>query len=104
MPPTFLATPEALRAWLAKHHRSATELLLGLEKRAAGSASLTWKLAVDEALCFGWIDGIRKRVDEDRYVIRFTPRKPTSIWSAATRAMLTALHLLPGRRGVKRTV
>ena len=82
MRPKFFATPAAFRAWLARHHRSAAELLVGFHKRASGTASLTWPESVDEALCFGWIDGVRRRLDADRYTIRFTPRRPGSIWSA----------------------
>ena len=70
------------RRWLVKHHASATELLVGFHKRETGEASLTWPESVDEALCVGWIDGIRRRVDDRRYSIRFTPRRPGSIWSA----------------------
>jgi len=80
--PTYFATPAAWRRWLEKHHDSAQELLVGLYKTTSGKASITWPQSVDEALCFGWIDGVRRRIDEDRYSIRFTPRKPTSTWSA----------------------
>ena len=79
--PTFFATPGAFRAWLEKHHASAAELWVGFHKKATGTPSITWPESVDEALCFGWIDGIRKTIDQDRYVIRFTPRKPKSNWS-----------------------
>jgi uncharacterized protein YdeI (YjbR/CyaY-like superfamily) len=82
MKPTFFATPPEFRRWLERHHDSATELWVGLHKKGAGTPSITWPQAVDEALCFGWIDGIRKTVDGDSYMIRFTPRKPDSIWSA----------------------
>lgn len=81
MKPIYFATPAEFRAWLEKHHDSATEVLVGFHKRHTGKPSLTWPESVDEALCFGWIDGIRKSVDEDRYTIRFTPRKPKSNWS-----------------------
>ena len=77
----FFAAPEAWRAWLEAHHADAGEVWVGYHKRATGRPSLTWAQSVDEALCFGWIDGIRKRIDDDRYVIRFTPRKPRSVWS-----------------------
>lgn len=79
---TFFATPAAFRVWLSTHHDSAPELLVGFYKVGTGKRSITWQESVDQALCFGWIDGIRKRLDEARYTIRFTPRRPGSIWSA----------------------
>ena len=79
--PTFFATPAAFRRWLEKHHESASELLVGFHKKGSGKPSITWPESVDEALCFGWIDGIRRRIDDDSYSIRFTPRRPYSIWS-----------------------
>ena len=82
MKPTFFATPAEFRRWLAKHHASARELWVGFHKKGSGRPSITWPESVDEALCFGWIDGIRKSLDADSYVIRFTPRKPGSTWSA----------------------
>jgi len=82
MEPKFFRSPAAFRAWLRRHHGSAAELLVGFYKRGAGTPSVTWPEAVDQALCFGWIDGVRRRVDESRYTIRFTPRRPGSIWSA----------------------
>jgi uncharacterized protein YdeI (YjbR/CyaY-like superfamily) len=82
MQPTFFPTPSAWRAWLEKHHAKTQELWVGFYKKSSGKPSITWPEAVDEALCFGWIDGLRKRVDEISYTIRFTPRKPTSTWSA----------------------
>ena len=82
IPPTYFPSPAAFRAWLAKHHGTATELLVGYHKVSTGVPSMTWTESVREALCFGWIDGIRRRVDESRYTIRFTPRKKGSIWSA----------------------
>src|SRR6185312_373853 len=63
-------------------HGNATELFVGFYKGNSGKASMTWSQAVDQAICFGWIDGVRKSIDQDSYFIRFTPRKPTSIWSA----------------------
>ena len=71
-----------LRAWLEEHHATERELLVGFYKRAARPDAMTWPQSVDEALCYGWIDGVRKRVDDERYTIRFTPRKAKSIWSA----------------------
>jgi uncharacterized protein YdeI (YjbR/CyaY-like superfamily) len=82
MEPRFFATPAEWRRWLARHHASTPELWVGFHKRATGRASITWPEAVDEALAYGWIDGLRRRLDADRYVIRFTPRRPGSIWSA----------------------
>jgi len=82
MKPIYFSGPEAFRAWLAEHHADATEVLVGFHKRATGKPSLTWPQSVDEALCFGWIDGVRKSVDDGRYTIRFTPRQKKSIWSA----------------------
>lgn len=82
MKPTFFATPGAFRAWLKKHHKTADELLVGFYRKDSGTPSITWPESVDEALCFGWIDGIRKKVNDKAYAIRFTPRRPGSIWSA----------------------
>lgn len=82
MKPTFFKTPQDFRKWLAKNHNTATELLVGYYKKDTGIASITWPQSVDEALCYGWIDGIRKRYDEKSYTIRFTPRRPNSVWSA----------------------
>ena len=82
MDATFFATPAELRAWFREHAETATELWVGFYKRDTGTPSITWPESVDEALCVGWIDGIRKRLDHARYVIRFSPRKRTSIWSA----------------------
>src|SRR5437763_17168327 len=83
MEPKFFRTPAAFRAWLQRHHGTAAELLVGCYKRGAGTPSITWPEAVDEALCYGWIDGIPKRLDERRYTIRFTPRRPGRIWPPA---------------------
>jgi uncharacterized protein YdeI (YjbR/CyaY-like superfamily) len=82
MTPTFFPRPADFRRWLAEHHADARELWVGYHKKGSGRPSLTWPESVDEALCFGWIDGVRKRIDDDRYAIRFTPRKPGSVWSA----------------------
>ncbi len=79
--PIYFETPAKLRAWFRKHHAKAPELLLGYWKVGSGQPSVTWPESVDEALCVGWIDGVRKRVDEQRYTIRFTPRRPGSVWS-----------------------
>src|SRR5579864_9289999 len=80
--PTFFPSSSNFHAWLRVHHDRATELLVGMFKRDSGKPSITWPEAVDAALCFGWIDGVRKRIDEASYTIRFTPRRPQSIWSA----------------------
>ncbi len=77
----FFKTPAEFRNWLEKNHERANELWLAFYKRDSGQPSVTWPEAVDEALCYGWIDGVRKSVDDVSYTIRFTPRKPGSIWS-----------------------
>ena len=77
----YFRTAAAFRRWLAAHHGKEHELLVGFYKKASGTPGISYKEAVDEALCFGWIDGIKKRVDEARYTHRFSPRKPVSIWS-----------------------
>jgi uncharacterized protein YdeI (YjbR/CyaY-like superfamily) len=82
MKPTFFETPAAFRQWLSANHETARELVVGFFKRHTLRASITWPESVDEALCFGWIDGVRKSLSVDAYTIRFTPRKPTSTWSA----------------------
>lgn len=78
----FFKSPADFRAWLEQHHATAPELWVGYYKKDSGKPSITWPESVDEALCFGWIDGIRKSVDDTSYTIRFTPRRPRSIWSA----------------------
>lgn len=80
--PTFFATPAELRAWLQEHHAVAAELMVGYFKKGSGRPSITWPESVDEALCFGWIDGVRRSIDDASYMIRFTPRQRRSIWSA----------------------
>src|SRR5260370_5586899 len=82
MKPKFFPTLAAWRAWLEKHHHDHDELLVGFYKKDSGKPSITWPESVDGALCFGWIDGVRRRIDEVSYSIRFTPRRPRSIWSA----------------------
>lgn len=82
MIPTFFSTQEEFRKWLAENHDKETELLVGYYKVGSGKPSMTWSQSVDEALCFGWIDGVRRSIDADSYCIRFTPRKAKSIWSA----------------------
>jgi uncharacterized protein YdeI (YjbR/CyaY-like superfamily) len=80
--PLFFPVPAAFRAWLKDHHESERELWVGFYKKDSGRPSITWPESVDEALCFGWIDGLRKTIDAQSYKIRFTPRKKTSDWSA----------------------
>ncbi len=82
MKPKFFATPGELRAWLEQHHAAESELLVGFYKRGSGRTSITWPQSVDEVLCFGWIDGVRRSLGDEAYTIRFTPRKTTSNWSA----------------------
>jgi uncharacterized protein YdeI (YjbR/CyaY-like superfamily) len=80
--PTFFANQSDFRKWLKKNHKKETDLLVGFYKVDSGKPSMTWSQSVDEALCFGWIDGMRKSIDKESYQIRFSQRKPTSIWSA----------------------
>ena len=79
---THFKSPSEFRTWLAKHHASSDELWVGYYKKGSGKPSMTWPESVDQALCFGWIDGIRKSVDDSSYTIRFTPRRARSIWSS----------------------
>ncbi len=81
MKPTFFKTPTDFHSWLEKNHATSEELLVGFHKKDSGKPSISYPEALDEALCYGWIDGIRKNIDQTSYSIRFTPRKPTSIWS-----------------------
>ena len=81
MNPIFFANQAGFREWLKKNHRKETELLVGFYKKDSGKLNMTWSQSVDEALCFGWIDGIRRSIDKESYCIRFTPRKVTSTWS-----------------------
>jgi uncharacterized protein YdeI (YjbR/CyaY-like superfamily) len=87
----FFATPDKWRRWLEKNHARATEVWVGFHRKGSGTASITWPEAVDEALCFGWIDGLRKSIDETRYTNRFTPRKKGSNWSHVNIARVAAL-------------
>jgi uncharacterized protein YdeI (YjbR/CyaY-like superfamily) len=95
----FFAKPADFRAWLERHHRRAQELLVGFHKSDSGRRCMSWPESVDEALCFGWIDGVRKRLDDARYTIRFTPRRAGSIWSAVNirraRALIDAGRMRP---------
>lgn len=80
--PNYFKNPAALKRWFSKNAASAEELVIGFMKTSTGTASVSWSQAVDEALCVGWIDGVRHRIDDERYKIRFTPRKAGSNWSA----------------------
>jgi uncharacterized protein YdeI (YjbR/CyaY-like superfamily) len=80
--PVFFTTPAAYRAWLRKHHATETELWIGFYKKASRKPSITYQEALDESLCYGWIDGLRRSRDAESYVQRFTPRRRTSVWSA----------------------
>lgn len=92
MTPTFFADAQAFRAWLDQHAAGATELLVGFHKVGSGQPCMRWSESVDEALCVGWIDGRRQRIDDDSYAIRFTPRKASSIWSVVNIAKMDKLR------------
>jgi uncharacterized protein YdeI (YjbR/CyaY-like superfamily) len=92
MRPKFFATPLQFREWFQEHHDAATELLVGFRKRSSGKTSITWPEAVDQALCFGWIDGVRRSIDDESYCIRFTPRKERSKWSRVNIARFRILE------------
>jgi uncharacterized protein YdeI (YjbR/CyaY-like superfamily) len=102
MKPVYFSAPSDLQKWFDRHHLTAREVWVGYFKKGSGVPSVTWPQSVDEALCVGWIDGIRKSVDGKRYVIRFTPRKPGSIWSAINirraRALGRAKRMRPAGR------
>jgi uncharacterized protein YdeI (YjbR/CyaY-like superfamily) len=80
--PVFFATRAEFRSWLERHHADRRELLVGFHKKGTGRPSITWPESVDEALCFGWIDGVRRSLGDEAYTIRFTPRQARSTWSA----------------------
>lgn len=103
MKPKFFSNPSQFRAWLQQNHADVQELLVGFYKRDSGKPSITWPEAVDQALCFGWIDGVRRSLDTKRYMIRFTPRKPRSTWSAVniTRAKELVTQGLMSPAGLK---
>lgn len=90
--PTYFRTPAALRKWLEKHHAKRDELWVGYYKKDSGKPSITWPESVDQALCFGWIDGLRRSIDDERYCIRFTQRRPRSKWSAVNLARVEELR------------
>jgi len=92
--PTFFATPSEFRNWFEGHHDEAKELWVEFHKKSSGKLSITWPEAVDQALCFGWIDGIRKGIDDVSYAIRFTPRQPHSTWSTVNIKRAEALSKL----------
>ena len=81
MTPVFFADQNEFRKWLEENHKTKTELVVGYYKVSTGRPTMSWSQSVDQALCFGWIDGIRRSIDEESYCIRFTPRRPTSVWS-----------------------
>lgn len=87
----FFKNQEDFRGWLDVHHAETSELWVGFYKKGTGRVSLTWSTSVDTALCFGWIDGIRKTIDKESYKIRFTPRKVNSVWSAVNVEKVKAL-------------
>lgn len=91
MKPKFFITQEDFRRWLEENHASETELLVGFYKVGTSKPSMTWSESVDQAICFGWIDGVRRKVDEESYSIRFTPRKKNSVWSAVNIAKVAEL-------------
>jgi uncharacterized protein YdeI (YjbR/CyaY-like superfamily) len=89
---TFFKSPSDFRAWLEKNHATAKELLVGYHRKSTGKPTITWPESVAEALCFGWIDGIRRRIDDESYTIRFTPRRAGSSWSAVNIRMIEDLE------------
>lgn len=99
MKPVFFKSAEDFRQWLNAHHATDRELLVGFYKKASGKPGISYKEAVDEALCFGWIDGVKKRVDEARYAHRFSPRKTESIWSNVNAKRI--MELMSDRRVTK---
>ena len=111
--PVFFTTAAKLRAWLTKHHATSTELFIGFYKKSSGKRGITYADAVDEALCFGWIDGVLYRIDDTSHMQRYTPRKPNSYWSnvniAKARALQASGRMTPAglaafeRRDEKRT-
>lgn len=82
MLPVFFKNAAEFREWLEGHYKTEKEIIVGYYKTKTGKPSMSWSESVDQALCFGWIDGIRRSIDEESYCIRFTPRNPQSIWSA----------------------
>ena len=103
----FFSSPSEWREWLSEQHAGKNEVWVGFHKKKTGRPSLTWAEAVEQALCFGWIDGIRKPIDENRYAIRFTPRRPRSGWSkinvqTADRLILNGLMYAAGLKEIEK--
>ncbi len=94
MKPKFFSNPTKFRNWLEKNHNRKDELIVGYYKVASGKPSMTWSESVDQALCYGWIDGIRRSICEISYCIRFTPRRPRSTWSAVNLKKIQVLTKL----------
>ncbi|HZV69223.1 MAG TPA: hypothetical protein VFG10_06745 [Saprospiraceae bacterium] len=94
MAPKFFKTPTDFRTWLEKNHQTKTEVIVGFYKKGSGKKSITWSEAVDQALCFGWIDSVRNSIDDLSYSNRFTPRKPSSNWSEINIKKVKALKKL----------
>ena len=94
MSPKFFPKPINFRKWLEKNHSKKVELLVGFYKKNSGKQSISWPESVDQALCFGWINGIRKSLGEESYTIRFTPRREKSHWSAANLKRFAQLRKL----------
>lgn len=90
--PIFFESPKAFRAWLEKHHASATEVVVGLWRTHTRKPTISWSEGIDQALCFGWIDGVRHPLSPDSYSVRFTPRRPGSRWSQVNIAKVKALR------------
>lgn len=91
MKPKFFKSQEEFREWLREHHDKRGELIVGFYKVSSDKPSMTWPESVDQAICFGWIDGIRRKIDEESYSIRFTPRRPDSTWSKVNIAKVAKL-------------
>ncbi len=87
----YFRSPDEMRAWLEANHASASELTVGFYKKGASQQGITYEQALDEALCYGWIDGVRRRVDDERYTNRFSPRRKGSLWSTVNIAKVEAL-------------
>lgn len=105
--PLFFEDPSAFYEWLREHHDKETEVWIGFHRKKFGKPTIAWSEAVDQALCWGWIDGIRKSIDDVSYMNRFTPRKPTSNWSAVNLAKVEELEKRglmqpPGRAAFER--
>jgi uncharacterized protein YdeI (YjbR/CyaY-like superfamily) len=87
----FFSTQNDFRRWLEENHETATEIIVGYYNVKSGKGGMTWSESVDQALCFGWIDGVRRKIDEESYSNRFTPRKSKSNWSAVNIAKIKDL-------------